>query len=503
MTVASPIMSGPSTAPTRFGEGPLSGAAVVMFAKVFGLAVSLASLAMLGRLLSPADYGVVSMVTSVTAFMTVFADLGLSLVTVQRKDLSSAQASSLFWINQAFGMVLFALSAVLAPALGWFYQDDRLLLVTVTIGTVFPLMSLGIQHQALLKREMKFRHLAVVRLIGSVGGCAVAVLAAWRGMGYWALVLQPIASAFLESLASMIARPWRPGRPGTCEGIAGMLKFGGNLAAHGMTGYFSNNLDNVLLGRVWGSHELGLYSACYSLMMRPIAIAGYSIGETAIPAMCREAAAPERQRAVYRRMLTVTSLVGFPLLLGGALCATDVVRVLLGPQWTSAAPILALLLLAAIPRLLWTSTGWVYVSTGRPDRMLHWQLMMTPLVVLAFLFGLPFGAFGVATAYAIVNWAAAVPAFAFCFRNTAFRATDVLQPLTAPLLCATFSCCGGAGVLKSLFADLEIGATRLLMQVAITACLYALCVPLCVPLARDAMRKYVTRWHRVSAPNVA
>ncbi len=487
----------PSTQRDRFGEGPLSGAAVVMAAKLIGLGVSLASLAILGRLLRPADYGVVSMVTSITAFMTVFSDLGLSLVTVQRKDISPAQASTLFWINQAFGFALFACSAILAPALAWFYQDDRLLTVTMAIGTVFPLMSLGIQHQALLKREMRFRHLAVVRLIGTIGGCLVAVFAAWRGLGYWALVLQPIASAFLESLSTLLARPWRPSRPSGCDGMGGMLKFGGNLAAHGMTGYFSNNLDNVLLGRVWGSHELGLYAACYSLMMRPIAIAGYSIGETAIPAMCREATAPDRQRAVYRRMLTVTAFVGLPLLLGGAVCAPDVVRVLLGPQWTSAAPILALLLLAAIPRLLWTSTGWVYVSTARPARMFHWQLIITPMVVFAFLIGLPYGALGVATAYAIINWLTAVPAFAYCFRNSAFRASDVLQPLTAPFACATMSVFTGVFFQEAVFPHLEVGVVRLAARVLVAAGVYGLSTLLFVPLVRDAARKCLARVHSV------
>lgn len=492
------VTNSPSTAaptPRRFGEGPLSGAAVVMAAKLLSLLISLGSLAILGRLLSPADYGVVSMVTSITAFMTVFSDLGLSLVTVQRKDLTAAQASTLFWINQAFGCLLFLVTAALAPVLVWFYGDDRLLLVTLAIGTVFPLMSLGIQHQALLKRAMKFRHLAVVRLIASVGGCVVAVCAAWRGLGYWALVLQPIASASLEMVATHIAYPWRPGRPRACEGIRGMLTFGGSLAAHGMTGYFSNNLDNVLLGRVWGSHELGLYSACYGLMMRPVAIAGYSIGETAIPAMCREAASADRQRGVYRRMLTVTALVGLPLLMAGALYSPDVVRVLLGPQWSDAAPILSLLLLAAVPRLLWTSTGWVYVSTGRPGRMFRWQLITTPIVVFAFFIGLPFGALGVATAYATVNWLVLVPAFAFCFRNSAYRAADVLQAVTAPLACAALSCAAGAMFQQAALPHLVPGATRLAVELLVAVALYGGSVLWSVPLTRESLRKIIARFH--------
>ena len=484
----------PSPGKRRFGDGPVSGAAVMITGRVAGFAATFVALAVVARILTPADYGLVAMVTSATAFFSLFADFGLSLVTVQRPHLSSEQMSTLFWINTGFGLLLGGLAACTAPLLVAFYGDQRLLAVTVAIAMVFPLTSLGTQHEALLKREMKFRRLVTVRLISTIFSVGASVAAALTGWGYWSLVVQPIALAVCATVLFWIALPWLPGSPRRCEGLGGMLGFGGALTAHGMVGYLANNLDNILIGRHWGEVPLGVYSTSYGLMMRPISLAGYGVGEAAIPALSRAASREGELRPTFRRMFELTCLLGLPICFAGAWWTSDIVLALLGPKWVEAIPILRWLFIAALPRMLGVCTGWVYVATGRPGRMLTWQMLWTPFIVLAFVLGLPYGAVGVAAAYAIANWIGLIPNYLYCFKGTSIILRDVWSSLVRPLGCTVASITIGTLLPSALSAGrLHAGTLRLGARFSVALAAYAVATTVFIPFVHDKIMPSLRR----------
>lgn len=475
------------------GTGAVSGAAMILAAKIGAQLIGIVSMAVVARILLPEDYGLVAMVLSATAFLSIFNDLGLSLVTVQRPTISQAQLSALFWINVCFGVGLAILTAATSPLIAWFFRDDRLILASIAMGMMYPIGALGVQHQALLKRNMRFRRLGMVRVFASVLGAAVAVGMAYFGWGYWALIGQALAMPAGETIGAWICNPWKPGSTRGCEGLRSLIGFGGRLTGHGMLGYFTNSFDKLLLGRFAGQQMLGIYSISYRLMMRPINLAGYSVGESAISAMSRVAGRGESPRPTYRRMLSLTALLGLPACLAGAMWPSDMVLALLGDRWHDAIPIVQLLFLAAIPRMLTASTGWVFVSSARADRMLRWQMMWAPVVAIAFIAGLPFGAIGVATGYLIVNWLAFVPSFSFCFRGTDYGMSDVWRA-TLPAAASAALACGLAIALPMLIGvEMAPGGARLAMRAAIATVIFCVTAPLVVPLAREGLVKCMGR----------
>jgi len=477
----------------QFGDGPVSGAAVMIAGKIANFGIAFISIAIVARLLTPADYGLVAMVASATAFFSIFADFGLSLVTVQRPHLSHEQHSTLFWINVAFGLLLGTLAAALGPALVWFYGDVRLLSVTLALAIVFPVAALGTQHEALLKRNMKFRRLASVRLLSSIVSAAAGIAAAFLGWGYWALVVQPLALAASATIMFWLAVHWMPSRPARCEGLRGMLGFGGALTAHGMIGYFANNMDSILIGRFWGDAILGLYATSYNLMMRPVSLAGYGVGEAAIPSLSRAAAASEGLPSAFRRMFAVSCVLGLPMFLVGVIWPDDIVRTLLGAKWTDATAIIPWLFLAGLARMLMVPTGWIYVASGRPKRMLAWQLMWTPFVLLSFVVGLPYGPVGVAACYAGVNCLGLGFSYAFCFRGTDMHLSDVFVTLLAPTICAV-GCALAATIVQVVAASSMVpGPWRLVVRLAIAVVLYSACTARFVPMARAGLTTFLKR----------
>src|SRR5215210_3312499 len=177
------------------------------FGLLFGINIIMA------RLLMPEDFGLVAIVTSITAFFSLFNDLGLPMATVQRHEINHEQVSLLFWINTLWGCALAALVAATAHLFAKLYGDPRLTSIIAVLASSFIFVGLASQHRALLKRQMRFTRLAVIELLAIVPGIAVALMLAWLGFRYWALVYMRLTTLIFSTLGVLLACGWRPGRP--------------------------------------------------------------------------------------------------------------------------------------------------------------------------------------------------------------------------------------------------------------------------------------------------
>ena len=201
------------------------------FAKVLpqvtNLSVRVGSMMVLARLLGPKEFGLVAMVWAVTGVFHLFKDAGLSMATVQRASVTNEQLSTLFWINIGVGVILSLVSVVIAPALVAFYGEPKLFWVTVALGFAFIINAAGVQHSAIIQRQMRFTTLAVVETVNQFVSAAVGIWMALRGFGYWALVGMSLTSPVVGSLCAWFLAPWLPGRPRVGVGVGSMMRFGG------------------------------------------------------------------------------------------------------------------------------------------------------------------------------------------------------------------------------------------------------------------------------------
>ena len=145
----------------------ISGGVVTVSAQATKFALSLVSTMILARLLTPRDFGLVAMVTTVTSFLIVFKDAGLSIATVQREKITHAQVSNLFWINLGVSALGALILAALSPIIAWFYHDSRVTPIMLVFSTAFLIAGFRVQHLALLKRQMRFKAIAIIE-VGSM-----------------------------------------------------------------------------------------------------------------------------------------------------------------------------------------------------------------------------------------------------------------------------------------------------------------------------------------------
>jgi O-antigen/teichoic acid export membrane protein len=403
------------------------GGAYTLLAQGTKFVLSLGATAVLARLLTPADYGLVAMVAALMAFAAIFKDLGLAMATVQQAEITHSQVSSLFWINQVIGLLLGILVAGCAPLAAWFYEDPRLRDVTLILAITFILGGLTIQHQALLRRQMRFRALAAIDVAALVVGTAVAVLLALGGAGYWALVWRQVTVAIVAAAGVWLLCGWRPGALHRRTGSKAMLAFGGHLTLSNGLNYFARNMDRILLGRRWGDQELGLYTKAFQLLLLPIQQVNAPVSSVAIPALSRIKDDPARYRRYYCSAMNLIGHLTTPLIVIMAVLSDEIVAIVLGRQWHGASGIFRVLAIAAIGRPMADANSWIYISLGRGRRMLYWGALSAPLFVLAFVIGVRWGAVGVAMGYALCALTLRLPAFMWALHATPVRLRDLAR----------------------------------------------------------------------------
>lgn len=395
------------------------------------------STVVLARLLTPADFGLVAMVTAITGLANAFADLGLSEATIQRKEINHNQVSTLFWINVAVGLGLMLATAASGPLLAWFYREPQLKGIALAVSLSFLIAGLGNQPQALLKRQMRYVSLAIRDISSYVVAVLVAVTMAWRGAGYWALVSLPLTLNATQVVLSWLMVRWRPGLPRRDPSIPSMVAFGGNVAASYFISNVTRSVDNVLIGWYWGAGPLGFYSRAYNLLMLPVRQLTAPAASVAVPAFSRLQSDPDRFARYYLRAASLMTWITAPLFGFLFVAAQPVIVLVLGRQWRDAAPVFQFLAVCGLAQLHFQSTMWLFVSRGQSARLLKLLLITSPILIASFAIGLPFGIKGVALAGSLVLIAMLPWAMHFTFRGTSITLKQLWQAIVYPIsLCA-------------------------------------------------------------------
>lgn len=424
----------------------IRGGAVILASQGFRFALQMISTAILARLLVPEDYGLVGMTRVIIGFIEMFREMGLSQATVQSSKITHAQVSTLFWLNTFIGASLTFLSIGLAPVVAWFYDEPRVASIMCIIGLNFLISGLSVQHQALLRRQMYFKAVAMINLISMTLGIFVGILSAYMGASYWSLVYMTLSNTISNTIGTFLMCRWCPGKPVRHSGIKNMLIFGGHLTGFQVVNYFTRNLDNILLGRVWGAQELGLYAKAYQLVLLPMQQINGPVTNVALPTLSRLQKTQESyQRYYYKAILLITTL-GMPIVCFLFASAENVIYLILGEKWLDAVPIFRLLMPAAFVSTFNVASGWLYISTGRTEKQLYEGIATSLVNSIIFIVSVRWGAIGVAAAFGLSRPIILIPRIIYLCHKSPIKVSKLIQTLLLPSITSL-----GATVVLLLF----------------------------------------------------
>lgn len=370
-----------------------------------GVLLQFLSLAVLSRVLSPADFGLMGMIMVVIGFAQTFADMGISNAIIQRRDATRDQLSSIYWLNILTGTMIAGIVCLCAPLIVRLYREPRLENMLYWTSVTFLITPFGQQFQVLLQKHLKFDRLAKIEIVTTTLGSMVSIAAAFWGLGVYALVCGQLTGCLAKTILLLTVgwRDWRPGFHFSRLDVKGYISFGLYQMGERTINYFNSNLDYLLIGSMLGAKALGYYTLAYNLIIRPSLTINPVITKVAFPIFSEIQKDAERIKKGYLKVLQLLSLVNFPLMAGLAATAPLAVPIVFGEQWTPSVPLVQILTVVGLLRSTGNPIGSLLLAKGRADLGFAWNLGLVATQIPGLYLGAKVGgAIGVAIAFAFL-----------------------------------------------------------------------------------------------------
>ena len=359
-------------------------------------------IAVLARLLSPEDFGVIAAVSIFTGFILLVNDLGLSAALIQREDLDDNHLSTTFWAGIAAGIGFWTLAIIASPLVANFFNDDLVRKVLMFASTAFLIGPLGAVQRALFTRNLDFKKLAISEIVGMLVYGTVSITLAVANFGVWSLVWGVLAMTATTSAIVWVFSEWHPKFKFSPHSFRQLFRFGKFVAMTRIVGFTRANIDYLLVGRLLGQFDLGIYSIAYGLITLPAARLSSVVSRVSFPAFSRIQHNDERLRRGYLRATSYTSVVTFPMLAGLSVVTPELVAVVFGDGWSQAIWPIRALCIVGIVTSVGTLVGTVFKSKDRPDLELKSNIVYLVTLTAALLVGIQYGIVGVAVTVALV-----------------------------------------------------------------------------------------------------
>lgn len=349
--------------------------------------LSLAVNAILARILSAEDYGIVAVITVFSTLFTTFSDMGFGPAIIQNKDLSDEDINHIFSFTVYISVILMAIFAFVSFPIAAFYGND----VYVGLGQLLSISllfnALNMVPNGILNRDKKFVSIAVRTVVVYVGSAVVTVILAKMGLRYYALAVQSILTAFFQFIWNYATT--RPKFRIRVEmgSIKKVIHYSGYQFAFNMVNYFSRNLDNLLTGKVMGDAELGYYNKAYTLMLYPVNNLTGVVSPVLHPILSDY---QDQVKIIYEKYMKVVRMLACIGIYVAPVCflgAAEIITILYGDQWNDSIVCFQYLAVAIIPQMINSSAGSIFQAIGN-TRLLFWNSCInTAITVLAILGG--------------------------------------------------------------------------------------------------------------------
>jgi O-antigen/teichoic acid export membrane protein len=425
-----------------------AGAAIAGSASNF--AVQIGSVVVLARLLTPSDFGIVTMVTTFSLLLRSFGANGFTELIMQREEVNDSLASNLFWINLGIATILMLGFASLGPLLALFYHNKAVAQVTEGMSLTIGIGCLGYIHTGLLQRTMQFRTIAIISFVGQVLQYIVSIGLAMMGWHYWALVWGSVIQTSVVTVGTLLACRWIPSWPGRASGTGSGFKFAMNVYSHFAFNYLTRNTDNLLVGWRFGAPALGFYKKAYDLFVLPETQLLAPLSAVVVSTLSRLNQDRGQFQRYFLRTITVLALVGMGIGVDFALVGSDIIRFLFGPGWDQAGRIFALFGPGIGIMLLYDTHGWIHLSIGRPERWFRWSLLEFTCTVSLFLLTLRWGPSGIAFAWTASYFLLMFPGFWYAGKPIGLGIGPMLAVIWKFFSASVFAGCATVLIFKAI-----------------------------------------------------
>ena len=315
--------------------GAMNNGAMQVIGLVFGI--------VLGRLLTPSDYGMIAMITVFSLISTALQNSGFITAITNLKKPTDNDYNSVFWFNITVGFSLYVILFFSAPLIAAYYHTPALIPLCRYAFLSILFASLSTAQSAYLFKNMMVRQRAQSGIIATLSSSIVGVLMAFLDMSYWALATQTIIYNIVNTALFWYYSPWRPNRHIDFAPVRKMFRFSCKLLATTITTHINNNVLNILLGHYFSAHETGNYNQAYQWDFKAFSVIQGMVDSVGQPVMVDLRDQPERQLKALRKLIRLTAFISFPLMFGFGMVSREFIIITITDKWLASADLLRIL----------------------------------------------------------------------------------------------------------------------------------------------------------------
>lgn len=363
----------------------------------------------LARLLTPADFGLVSMSMVLNAILDYFVDFGFSSAIIRKKEINESETSTIFWLNLMIGGICTILVFSCAPVFSWFYEMPQLEKVVHVTSCSFLISAFGTLQTALFQRALNFRTPFIARLISGITSGILGITLALCGFGVWALVFSNLTGWFLYSISIWIMSTWRPQFIFKPACVTDMISFGWKMTLSTLVNRIFRQIDTLIIGKLYSAASLGLFNRAQSLNNLVIDYSFSSIRSVMLPSLSKLQDSHEALRYSVLKLLHVISFLTF--LFSGLMyiCADDLILLLYGNQWAGTIEIFQILGLFSISLCLPVVFDTIMTVVNKMNMYLWSSILRSSLLLFAIPVGIFYGFMAYIWAISIIGIIKLVP----------------------------------------------------------------------------------------------
>lgn len=345
----------------------------------------------LARILTPAEFGVLGMITIFIALSNSIVDSGFSNALIRKKDAKRIDYNTVFFFNIGISALFYGLLFAASPAIARFFDEPQLVNITRAMGLVLIFNALGIVQRTLLNKNIDFKTQAKVSIIASVGSGVIGIGMAIQGYGAWSLVGQQLSRQFLNTLFLWVFNSWRPVLEFSIQSFKELFSFGSKLLLSGVINTIFNNIYYIIIGRFYSAEQLGQYTRAEQFNMIFSSNLTSIVQRVSYPTLSSIQDDPIRLKEGYRRVIKSTMLVTFACMLGLAAVAKPLLLILIGEKWLPAVGYLQIICFSGMLYPLHAINLNMLQVKGRSDLFLKLEIIKKFLSVFPICLGIFMG----------------------------------------------------------------------------------------------------------------
>lgn len=345
----------------------------------------------LARLLSPAEFGILGMITIFIAISNSIVDSGFSNALIRKNNATRVDYNTVFYFNLVIGILFYGILYLASPAISKFFNEPKLILVTRVMGSILIINALGIIQRTLLVKQVDFKTQTKVSIIASVSSGLIGIAMAIGGLGVWSLVGQQIARQFLNTLFLWVFSHWRPVIEFSMQSFKELFAFGSKLLLSGLLDTIYKNIYYIVIGRFYSATQLGQYTRAEQFNTVFSSNLTSIVQRVSYPVLSSIQDEPDRLKTAYSKIIKSTMLITFACMLGLAAAAKPFILILIGEKWITAIGYLQIICFAGMLYPLHAINLNILQVKGRSDIFLKLEIIKKTIAVIPIILGILYG----------------------------------------------------------------------------------------------------------------